>query len=83
MLHDKADGVATFSTTKTMTDISGRSDIKRRRALIVEWAQSFVVGPTLTECYKLRYHINDIRGIHDLINSRLVYHVLQKYIFFC
>ena len=75
MLHDEVDGIAALAARKALADAARGRNVERRRALVVKRAQSFVVGTALLERYKLRYHVHNVRGIHDPVYGCAVYHI--------
>ena len=74
MFHEKVDGIATFSTGKTLAYLSGGRHHERRCLVVVERTQPLVVHACLTQVHELAYHINNIGGFHDFIYRRSVNH---------
>ena len=65
MLHDKADGIATFSATKAFVYFLGRRNGKGGRFFIVERAVADIVG---SPSFQLNKCPNDIMDIDPVLN---------------
>ena len=74
MLHQEVDGIATLTTGEALAYLTGWRNHERRGLVVMEGTQSLVVDTCLTEVDKLTHDINDVRGFHDFIDCRPVYH---------
>ena len=74
MLHDEAHGVAALAAREAVAVALRGRHHERRRLLVVERAQPLVVHPGLSQGDELRHDVNDVRRVHDFVNSGFVYH---------
>ena len=74
VLHQEVNGRTTLSTGKTLTDLLRGRHHKRRRRIVMKRTQALVVHPRLPQRDELPHHVNNVRGVHNLINSCLIYH---------
>jgi hypothetical protein len=87
MLHEEIDSRATLSTGKALTYLFRGRHHERWCGIVMERAQAFVVDTCLTQGNKITHHINNVGGVHNLVNCRSVYHretrvlssLMQKY----
>ena len=75
VLHEKVDGVAALAAGKALAYLTGRRHHERGCRVVVEGTQALVVDTCLTQIDKLTHHIDDVGGIHNLIDGRSVYHL--------
>ena len=73
MLHDEADGIAAFATTKTFINLFAWRYRKRRGFFIVKRAQAQVAGTPFFQFYKLADNINNIDATEYLLYGILTY----------
>ena len=71
MLHQKSNGVAALSATKTFVNFFYRGNSERRAFFIVKGAKAEVVGPSFFELYKRTDDINDINAALYLLYGLL------------
>ncbi len=72
MLHDEVDGRTAFAAAETFADIAGLVDRERGSALVVERAQSLVVGAGAAQLHKVAYDIYYIGGVEDTLHGFLI-----------
>lgn len=67
MLHQKTDGIAAFTTTKTFIDLFGRRHSERWSSFIMKRAKTEIVGTPLFQFHKTADHINNINAAQYLL----------------
>jgi hypothetical protein len=67
MLHDEADWVATFATTKTLINLFAGRYSERRRFFVVKRTKAQVTGTPLLKFYKFADHIEDVNATKYLL----------------
>ena len=77
VLHQEVDGRATLATRKTLTDLLRWRHHERGRRVVVEWAQTLIVHTRLSKRHELSHHVDNVRGIHNLVYRRPVNHFLR------
>ena len=71
MFHQKTDGIATFSTTKTFKNLLGGGNCKRWGFLVMKRAEAKIIGAPSFEFYKTP---NDFKYINPRLD--LLYRIL-------
>ena len=82
MLHEKADGIATFTTTETFIDLFGRGDGEGGGFFIVEWTKPQVIDTPFFEFYETAYNLHYVDPAEYLLYGLLTYHVDSELITF-
>ena len=77
VLHQEVDGRATLATRKTLTDLLRWRHHERGRRVVVERAQTLIVHTRLSKRHELSHHVDNVRGIHNLVYRRPVNHFLR------
>ena len=83
VLHDEADGIASLTTGKALAIILGRGNHERWRAVVMEWAEAFIVGTRLFQRDEIRHHIYYLCCLLYLVCGNPVYHIQCKVRHFC
>lgn len=76
MLHQKADGIAAFATTKTFINFFGRRNRERRSPFVMKRAETKVISASFFQFHKAADHINNIDATENLLYGILRYHGL-------
>lgn len=74
VLHDERHGITAFATAEAVAGAAGGGDIKRRRLLVVERTEPFVVGSRFLQRDELRHDIHDVCRVLDLFYCLPVNH---------
>ena len=71
MLHQKTDGVAAFTTTKTFIYFFCGRNSEGRGSFVMKRAEAKIIGTPLFQFYKTTNHINNINAAQYLLYSIL------------
>ena len=77
MLHNEADGIAAFATTKTFINFLTRRYGKRRSFFIVKRTKAKVAGTSFFQFYKLANDVHNIDATEDLLYGILTYQCID------
>lgn len=73
VLHQKRDGAAVLTTTKTVIELFGGTDSKGRRLFLVERAKAKQVGTALSKLYVASNHVDDVDAGQQLLDKGIGY----------
>ena len=71
VLHQKPDGIAVFSTAKTVKKLFGRADAEGRRFFAVERAQPHEIGTAFFQLHIAADQLDDVGAVNQLLDKRL------------
>ena len=75
VLHQEVNGRATLATGETLADLLRRRHHERRSLIVVERTEAFIVHACLPQRHELPHHVDNVRGVHDLIYRQPVNHL--------
>ena len=78
MLHEEVDSCSSFSTGKALAYLLRWRHHERRGGIVVEGAQALIVHASLSQGHELSHHVDYVRGVHDFIYRRSIYHNADK-----
>ena len=67
MLHYEIDRTAPFATTETFANSLGPRYRERRGALVVERAQTYIVGATPLQAHEIRHNLHNVGCVDDTL----------------
>ena len=68
VLHQKLDGIAAGTTGEAVVELLCRGHRHRRRCVVVEGTDAYVLTTLLFEHHVLAHHINDVSPLLDGLN---------------
>ena len=71
-LHDEADRAPTLPAAEALAHPLGLRHIERRRTVVMERAQPYIIGPATFEGHEVTHHLHYVGGIEYTLAWRIV-----------